>query len=46
MELVPCLSNAVAVIAVDHEDESLSVLEVMPPKRADLQKCNLLRGAL
>ena len=37
MQLIACLTNTVAVVAVNHENETLSVLEVMPPQRADLQ---------
>lgn len=37
VQLIACLTNTVAVVAVNHENETLSVLEVMPPQRADLQ---------
>jgi hypothetical protein len=36
LQLVPGLSNAIAIVAVHHEDQSLCVLEVVPPKWADL----------
>jgi hypothetical protein len=37
VQLVACLADAVAVVAVHHEDEALRVLEVMPPQRPDLR---------
>ena len=37
MQFIACLTNAVAIVAVHHEDETLSVLEVVPPQRPDLQ---------
>ena len=37
VQLIACLTDTVAVVAVNHENETLSVLEVMPPQRADLQ---------
>jgi hypothetical protein len=30
-KLVPGFTNAIAVIAIDHKDKPLSVLEIMPP---------------
>ena len=36
VELVPGLGYPLSVVAVHHEDESLSVLEVMSPQRSDL----------
>ena len=36
MQLISRLAHAVAIIRVHHEDDSLSVLEVVPPERADL----------
>ena len=36
VQLVSGLAHTVAIIAVDHEDETLGVLEVVPPQRADL----------
>ena len=40
VQLIACLTNPVAIVAVDHEDETLSVLEVMPPQRTDLQRAS------
>ena len=37
MQLITSLSDTVAIVAVDHEDEALRVLEIMPPQWADLQ---------
>lgn len=37
VQLVAGLANAIAIIAIHHEDQALRVLEVMPPKRTDLQ---------
>jgi len=37
VELVASLADTVAIVAVDHEDQALRVLEVMPPQRADLR---------
>jgi hypothetical protein len=36
LELLTGLNNTVAIVAVDNEDDTLGVLEVMPPERADL----------
>jgi hypothetical protein len=36
LELLTGLNNTVAIVAVDDEDDTLGVLEVMPPQRADL----------
>ena len=36
LELVLSLGDTLAVVRVDDEDESLRVLEVMPPQRSDL----------
>lgn len=36
LQLVACLLDTVAVIAVDDEDDALSVLEVMSPQWANL----------
>jgi len=36
LELLTGLNNTVAIVAVDDEDDTLGVLEVMPPERADL----------
>jgi len=42
VQLVPGLANTVAIVAVDHEDQPLRVLEVVPPQRTDLYE--LRRG--
>lgn len=36
LELLARLDHTVAVVAVDDEDDTLCVLEVMPPQRTDL----------
>jgi hypothetical protein len=36
LELLPGLNNTVAIVAVDNEDDTLGVLEVMPPERTNL----------
>ena len=36
LQLLTGLNNTITVIAVDYEDDALSVLEVMPPQRSDL----------
>lgn len=36
LELLAGLDNTVAIVAVDDEDDTLGVLEVMPPERTDL----------
>lgn len=36
LQLFPSLNNTVTIIAVDHEDDTLGVLEVMSPQRSDL----------
>lgn len=36
LQLLPCLNNTVAIVGVDNEDNTLGVLEVMPPQRPDL----------
>lgn len=36
LQLFPSLNNTIAIIAVDHEDDTLGVLEVMSPQRSDL----------
>jgi len=36
LELLTCLNNTISVIRVDHEDDTLGILEVMPPQRSDL----------
>ena len=36
LELLAGLDNTIAIVAVNDEDDTLGVLEVMPPERADL----------
>ena len=36
LELLTRLNNTVTIVAVDDEDDTLGVLEVMPPQRTDL----------
>jgi hypothetical protein len=36
LELLSGLNNTVAIVGVDDEDDTLSVLEVVPPQRTDL----------
>jgi hypothetical protein len=36
LELLTGLDDTVAIVAVNNEDDTLSVLEVMPPERTDL----------
>ena len=36
LELLTGLDNTIAIVAVNDEDDTLGVLEVMPPERADL----------
>lgn len=36
LELLASLNNTIAIVAVDNEDDTLGVLEVMPPQRTDL----------
>jgi hypothetical protein len=36
LQLLTRLDNTVAIVAVDDEDDTLSILEVVPPERADL----------
>lgn len=36
LELLTGLDNTVAIVGVDDEDDTLGVLEVVPPQRADL----------
>jgi hypothetical protein len=36
LELLTGLNNTVAIVGVDDEDDTLSVLEVVPPQRTDL----------
>ena len=36
LQLFPSLDNTIAIVAIDDEDNTLSVLEVMSPERTDL----------
>jgi hypothetical protein len=36
LELLTGLNNTVAIVGVDDEDDTLGVLEVVPPQRTDL----------
>lgn len=36
LELFTCLDNTISVVGIDHEDDTLGVLEVMPPQRSNL----------
>ena len=36
LQLLPSLDDTVSIVAVDNEDDTLGVLEVMAPQRADL----------
>ena len=36
VELIPSFNNTVTIIAINHKDKSLGVLEVMPPQWSDL----------
>ena len=36
VKLVSCLHHTITIVAVDDEDETLGVLEIMPPQRTDL----------
>lgn len=36
VELIPGFNNTIPIVAIHNEDETLCVLEVMPPQRHDL----------
>ncbi len=36
LQLFPSLDNSIAIVAVNNEDDTLCILEVMPPQRSDL----------
>lgn len=36
LEFLPGLNNTVAIVAVDDENDTLSILEVVPPQRSNL----------
>ena len=38
MQLIPCFNHTISVIAINHKDKSLCVLEVMSPQWPDLKK--------
>jgi hypothetical protein len=44
VELVPSLRDAVAIVAIHHEDQTLRVLEVVPPEGANLGETRRRRG--
>ena len=37
VQLIPCLNYSISVIAINHKNKTLSVLEVVPPQWTDLQ---------
>lgn len=37
MQLIPSFNHSVSVIAINHKDEALSILEVMSPQWSDLK---------
>lgn len=36
LEFLTCLNDTISIVGVDHEDDTLGILEVMPPERSDL----------
>lgn len=36
VQLIPCLNNSIPVIAINHKNQTLRVLEVVPPQWTDL----------
>jgi hypothetical protein len=38
VQLIPSFNNTVTIIAINHKDEPLSVLEIMSPQRSNLCK--------
>jgi hypothetical protein len=42
MQLVPGFADTFTVVAVDHKDQALCVLEVVPPQRTDLHSAVLV----
>lgn len=36
VQLIPSLNNTISIVAVNHKDKALGVLEVVPPQRPDL----------
>ena len=41
MELISGFNNTISIVTVHHKYETLCILEVMPPKRANLHKNNI-----
>jgi hypothetical protein len=37
VQFIPCLNHSVSIVAINHKNKTLSVLEVMPPQWANLQ---------
>ena len=44
VELVASLRDTVTIVAIHHEDQTLGVLEVVPPEGADLKERGRGRG--
>lgn len=42
VQLIPSFYHTVAIITVNHKDESLGVLEIMSPQRSDLGDQNYM----
>lgn len=38
VQLIPSFNNSVSIIAINNEDKSLCVLEIMSPQRSDLER--------
>lgn len=36
LKFLACLDDTISVIGIDHEDDTLSILEIMPPERSNL----------
>lgn len=36
MQLIPSLNNTISIITINHKNQPLSVLKVMPPQWSDL----------
>jgi hypothetical protein len=36
LQLLTCLNYTITIVAIDHEDDALSILEVMSPQWSDL----------
>lgn len=37
VQLIPCFYHSISIIAINHKNKTLSVLEVVPPQWTDLQ---------